>query len=197
MKHRFSILGLFFLLSTALSAQLTIESIDGKKRVDFPVGSMLTIKRPTPTSNDTCECYHAHTGKLAGVQKGDALLTLEQDNRIYYSEVGIARNIKTQYAYTGPKTPTPVSLQDVISVTRTSAARKNLDGLGGTLMLLAGFHGLVTAPLLSSEARKTSDKIVWAAFGAGLVLVLLPNEKTYHIQQPKGKKKPLWRIKTP
>jgi len=178
-----------------LPAQLTLQQTTGKRQTTLPAGTTLTLTRPTSTSDESCENFHAFTGKLTSVQHNDALLLLTNEHRVYADDFGVARNIKTQYAYQRQELPTPVPLDDLISVSKQLPARKKLDGAGGTLIFLAVLHGLVSAPLLSAKARQTSDRVVWAMLGVGVTLAALPNQKTYHLRQPKGKQKPLWQVK--
>lgn len=179
-----------------MSAQLMLQQVAGKRQKTLPAGSTIMLARPTSTSDETCECFHAFTGKLSSVQNNDALLLLTDENRYYVDDLGVARNIKTQYTYQKQALPTPVPLDDLLYVTKHNPLRKKLDGVGGTLIFVAALHGLVTAPLLSAKARKTSDQVVWAMLGVGVTLAALPNQKTYHFRQPKDKQKPLWQLKT-
>lgn len=195
MKHVVLLITLLCACVAPMSAQLTLQQIAGKRQTTLSAGTTITLVRPTSTSDESCECFHAFTGKLINVQNNDALLLLKDENRIYMDDFGVARNIKTEYAYPKQEVPTPVPLDDLLYVAKRMPLRKKLDGVGGTLIFVAAFHGLVTAPLLSAKARKTSDQVVWAMLGVGVTLAALPNQKTYHFRQPKDKQKPLWQLK--
>ncbi|MEZ4962797.1 MAG: hypothetical protein R2830_23430 [Saprospiraceae bacterium] len=186
---------IFTLMLIPLSfSQLRLESENGKWQVTLPTETKIGLALPTETWNEQCECYKTYTGILKDVERDFANLLLLETDHVFEDSNRIASRTQTKYKYLSAKIKTPVPLLDLKSVTIYHQTGKDLDILGGLMMFFSAVHGLVVAPFLSDDARNVSDKIVWGGLGAGFVMTLFPNKKTYYLQQPKGKQEELWRI---
>ncbi len=192
------IIALFMAASNILDAQITLASLDGRDTKKIKLGSIVKIKHPLPSANKECDCSIIYKGILRGTSQDSALLELKSSEAIYYEPNGIAKKTKTEYNYWGnhPKT-TFIPLNGASQMTKIAKAEKNLDVIGGVMMILSAAHALLTAPLIKDDMRKTSDQITWGVFGAGLVMAIIPAQKKYHLTQPKGGNNRLWKITSP
>ncbi|MEK7257152.1 MAG: hypothetical protein AAB316_20520 [Bacteroidota bacterium] len=184
-----------FCLNAAL-AQLKLQSVSGDKTVEIDFGRTVTFKLPTTTSDTDCECGHAFKGNLREMKGDQAMLVLEEHVRTCKDENGVNKKVETIHVHRSGEFVTAVPLKNLKSVTRHSRSSEGLTNMGGILMLLTIFQGMVVAPLLDDDARRVSDKIMVGGFGLGLTLVALPKKRTWHFEQPKGKVKRLWRLAT-
>ena len=189
---------LILLFPVLLPAQLILERPDGKKSVTLNPGSEIILKLPTKTAADRleCECYQSYQGILKKYEADTFTMQIEEYKRIFYEEGGVAKSEQVKYHYDHAPVDSRLLGKSPIAITKIRKSFENLEDAGGVLMLLAAFQGLGAGPLLSHKARRVSDKIVLGGLGVGLTLVLLPNKKTYYLEQPrKGKRKKLWRIR--
>ena len=179
-----------------VSAQLSLQSVSGKKTAEIPIGATIRLKLPAPgVQGDPCENYWLYTGILKGQEAGKVKLLVEEETLLYQDANGVYKKVETNYSYTQKELYTDIDLEPVLSLTKYSNAGNGLKGFGALIMGLSLLQSFAISPFLSDKARDTSDKIVWGGFGAGLTLMLLPSKKTWHMQQPQGKHKRLWRLK--
>jgi hypothetical protein len=178
-----------------ISAQLTLEKVNSKKKVTVPVGTNIRLRFPTKTTNLDCDCYFQYNGKLVQATKDSLTMVIGTDERIYADENGVQKSIYQQYKYApNREISTILRTNNAILVIKENPNMLSLNNAGGVLMLMSLFNQLVLSPFYGSEVRKTSDKISLGMFGVGLTFALLPNKKRYYITQPKNGGKTLWRI---
>ncbi len=195
MKLKFLLAILFgCIFQNLVSGQLKLQTVNGKRKITIPSGTEISIKMPTETAKTTCECFQMVRGILKNYHSDTISMKILEQERRYFVDTSIGKSVVTQFGKEGNLIDSPIFAKDVLSISKHFKSRKNLDNLGGTLMMLAGFQSLVVGPLLPKNLRKGSDKIVWGGFGLGLFLVALPNKKTYYFQNQKKKNKRLWQF---
>jgi hypothetical protein len=179
----------------SVSAQLTLEKVNSKKKVSIPNGSLISLRFPTKTTNLECDCYFQYNGKLVQASKDSLTIVIDTDVRIYADEYGVRKSTYQQYKYApNREISTILRSNNATLVIKENPNMESLNNFGGVLMVLSIFNQLVLSPLYGSELRKTSDYISWGTFSLGLTFALLPNKKRYYITQPKNGGKTLWRL---
>lgn len=155
------------------------------------------LKLPVKTSVEKCDCHQLYRGVLTDFQKGMVLLNPTETMRRYYDENGLAKQETT--AYTEESTQDyqlSIPTDNLLAVVKYRKRRKTFKQVGSLLIVLSVVQGLAIGPSLNDDARSVSDVITLGAFGVGLTLLALPDQKTYYFEQPPNKKKVrLWRLK--
>ena len=190
---------LFLFNSQIGEAQLTLQKVNSSRMKVIPLGSELTIKFPTKTARKDCDCFQSYTGILKYATKDSVTMELTSEERYFAQDTDFFKTIRTDYAISNEKNtyrnPTvTIPLKVALSVEKSYLHTQETNNAGGVLIVLAIINQLFVSPLYDAESRKTSDKISYGTFGLGLILALLPNHKTYHIQQPKEGGKSLWQF---
>jgi hypothetical protein len=185
-----------FLLPGLTSAQLRLQSVSGKKTAEIPIGATIGLKQPPPGQQQSdCECYWSYKGIFKGMEAGKVKLLVQEETLIYLEGNGMYKKVQTRYSYTKREMYTDVDAGTALSVTKYSDPGDAWKGFGAIIIGLSLLQSFAISPFLSYKARDTSDKIVWGGIGVGLTMILLPSKKTWHLQQPTGKNKRLWRLK--
>ncbi len=184
----------FFVLSGTIAAQLRLQSLSGKKTAEIPIGALVGIKLPAPGEKEEgCECYWSYKGILKSTEAGKAKLLVYEETLIYQEANGVYKGVETSYSYPRKEIYTDIDVTPALSLTKysdPSDARKSIGALITGLALLQSF---AVSPFLSDKARDVSDKVVWGGVGVGLTMMIWPSKKTWHLQQPEGKNKRLWK----
>lgn len=192
------IIWLLCLISPFLSAQLTLTRAEGGKTRTIDYGQKITLKLPTKSAPCTgpCDYFQAYTGKLKQYHQDTFNMVIEEYQRVYFDEGNIAKKETVEYHYADLEISTTLFANDIISISQKSKSRENRFNFGATLLLLSAIQGLVVSPFLSDKSKKVSEKFVFGGLGLGIVLMVLPQERTYYFKPPQnGKKKKLWQIK--
>ncbi|MCF8244373.1 MAG: hypothetical protein K9J37_00485 [Saprospiraceae bacterium] len=187
---------LSFLLPNFLFAQLTIETVTGKKRTkNIPVKTKIGLKMPTQTANNDCNCCHmTYTGILDSIDTEYASLNLLESNRVFVDERGINQFHNVRFEAKAI-VPTNIPLNSLKAVTVFPKSRETLRNTGYTLLLVTTIQSLVINPFLDGKNRRIGNAAAATGFLTGLVFSILPNKKTYYFEQPPGSPKRLWRLK--
>lgn len=184
----------FFGLSGPVAAQLRLQSVSGKKTAQIAVGATVEIKLPAPgEAHGDCDCYWSYMGILKGHEAGKAKLLVHEETLLYQDANGVYKKVETKYSYTQKDLYTDIDLAPVLSLTKYSTASHGFKGFGALIMGLSLLQSFAVSPFLSDKARDVSDKIVWGGVGVGLTMMIWPSKKTWHLQQPEGKNKRLWK----
>lgn len=191
--------GLFaFLLSLPgfAAAQLRLQSLSGKKTAEIPIGAMVGIKLPAPgEKEEDCECYWSYKGILKSTEAGKAKLLVYEETLIYQETNGVYKGVETSYSYPRKEIYTDIDVTPALSLTKYSDPSDARKSIGALIMGLALLQSFAVSPFLSDKARDVSDKVVWGGVGVGLTMMIWPSKKTWHLQQPEGKNKRLWRFR--
>ena len=190
---------LFFFNSQIGEAQLTLQKVNSSRMKVIPLGSELTIKFPTKTARKDCDCFQSYTGILKYATKDSVTMELASEERYFAQDTNFFKTIQTYYSQSDKKNTyqsvaVTIPLKVALSLERSHLGMGDANNAGYVLMLLAVVNQFLVSPLYDADVRKTSDKISYGTFGLGLILALLPNHKTYHIQQPKEGGKSLWQF---
>jgi hypothetical protein len=122
-------------------------------------------------------------------------MIINSTEKLFVDEYGASRTIYERVKYPKDKEiSTFIRTNNMLTFKQKSESMEALNTFGGVMIFLAVLNQFVISPFYNSEIRGTSDKITWGVFGAGLTFVLLPNKKTYHINQPKNGNKTLWKF---
>jgi hypothetical protein len=178
-----------------LTAQLTLQKVNSKKKVSIPNGSQISLRFPTKTTNSECDCYFQYNGKMVQASTDSLTMIIDTDVRIYADENGVKKSTYQQYKYAqNREISTILRSNNAILVVKKNPNMEALNNFGGVLMLFSVFNQLVLSPFYGSELRKTSDYVSWGTFSLGLTFALLPNKKNYYLKQPKNGNKTLWQF---
>ncbi len=195
MKIRFCTLLILLAVPCLGFAQLLLESVSGKKQVSIGLDKEIGLKMPTfTTNNDYNCCYELIRGYLKMANSDSVQLVLKKIERSFTDYDGVFKRHTIDFQWESTA-PTPVPIGNLQAVFVYSKGKSALDNLGGAMMLVAGFQALVINPLMEGKKRKTADKIVGSVFAIGFTMAVLPNKRTYYLEQPSGEPKPLWRLK--
>jgi hypothetical protein len=199
MKKHILLVFAFAILQSAAFGQLTLKKVGSTKTVKVKNGTYLSLKLPTTTElPDSCDCFNAYSGELMSAAKDKIELQVANTNRVYRDVDGINKNVYTILSYPSTKVTSSISLKNPLSLTTGNSNNSVLNNFAAVLLCVSVVDALVVNPFLSKNAQKNNNKFMWAAFGVGLTLAILPKTKTYHFQQPKkGGKKTLWQLVTP
>lgn len=190
---KLSLFAAFLALPFHSTAQLRLQSVSGKKTAEIPIGATVGIKLPAPGEQGSdCECSWYYKGILKSTEAGKARLLVQEETLVYQETSGMYKRVQTRYSYPKQEIYTDVDVTPALSVTRHSNGGDIRKGFGALIIGAALLQSLAISPFLSEKSRDVSDKIVWGGVGVGLTMILLPSRKTWHIQQPRGKDKPLW-----
>lgn len=119
-----------------------------------------------------------------------------QEEMIIYRETnGVFKKVETRYSYPNKEIYTDIDLQTALSLTKYLDPSDGRKSIGALIMGLALLQSFAISPFLSGKARDASDKVVWGGAGIGLIMMILPDKKTWHLQQPEGKNKRLWKFR--
>ena len=191
---------ILFLFNSQIGvAQLTLQKVNSSRMKVIPLGSELTIKFPTKTARKDCDCFQSYTGTLKYATKDSVTMELKSEERYFAQDTNFFKTIQTYYSQsdkenTYQSAAVTIPLKVALSLEKSHLGMRDVNNAGGVLIVLAIINQLIVSPLYDAESRKTSDKISYGTFGLGLILALLPNHKTYHIQQPKEGGKSLWQF---
>ena len=195
-KHLF----LLIILSLSLQfsfAQLTLIRSDSSKKVVIKNTSFITLKFPSISriAKDTNENFYSIRGRLVASKNDSVKLIVSNIQRVFtdvdsvYKKAGVIHGIKNS------KPSAPIKLINLEYLAVENKGIKSLKAIGGGLIVFSLLQGLVLNPFLTDKLKGSSTKVMWASFGTGLTLALLPDEKKYYFKQPmKGKKKTIWKI---
>jgi hypothetical protein len=197
-KHILLVFTFTFLQSVAFG-QLVLKRAASNKTIKIKNGTSLTVKLPTTTeAPDSCECFNAFTGELVNASKNKIDLQVVRTHRNFRDVDGINKNIHTLLSYPSTKVTSSILLTNPLSITTGKGGDNGLNGFAALLICVSVVDALVINPFLSKNAQKNNNKFMWATFGVGLTLAIIPKNKTYYFQQPKkGGKKTLWQLATP
>jgi hypothetical protein len=186
----------FFLIFTQLaSAQLTLQEVDGKKKHVIPINSTIDLTFPTKTFGQQPElAFNRYLGYLKTVSKTSIGVVIVYEYRKFIDENGI--NTQLTRAIKPPDTPMiiQIPLKQLQSITHHYPKNVNVSNVGTSFILLAIVSNIFIAPHLKSPNDKVFRNAGFIAMGVGLSIAIIPNEKKYYLEQPKGKKKRLWQL---
>jgi hypothetical protein len=187
-----------FLICVSLNlivAQLTLQKVNSKKKINIPYDSEIKLKFPTQSKKSDFEPFQLYTGMLVHASKDSVTLILSSEQLTYTDENNTIRNSYQSYTYSANKRiTTTIPINDLLSINKEMTSAKPLNTVAAVIMFFAAANQLFLSPFFSEKTRKTSDKISAGAFGVGLVLAIIPKSKTYHIKQPKNGNKTSWQF---
>ncbi len=173
-------------------SQLTLQRLDGHRTIQFPIGDKIHVKLPTTSANENCDdCFQSYFGVLQQAEGDSLSIMLNSSERKYEKPLGLFRREYVFYTYNNGMAESVTLPKNLMSISKNT---KPLPALGDALLLASIFNALVVGPIFMKDDRGFSDRISLVGFSTGLTLALLPRQKTYHFQNPKGKKRRLWKI---
>jgi hypothetical protein len=186
----------FFLIFTHLaSAQLMLQEVGGKKKHIIPINTPIDLTFPMKTSGQQPEsAFNRYSGYLKNVSKTNIGVVIVYEYRKFIDENGV--NTQLTRAIKPPDTPIiiQIPLTQLQSITRHYPKNVNISNIGTSFFLLAIANNIFIAPHLKSPKDKVYRSVGFIAMGVGLSIAIIPNEKKYYLEQPKGKKKRLWQL---
>jgi hypothetical protein len=192
-KHALAALFLFFSIFF-LNAQLTLQQVGGNKKHVIPIETLIDMTFPAKTSSTSELAFDKQGGYFKSINKTSINVVLTYRNYYFTDENGVI--IQETRRINPPDTPmiTQVPLANLQSILQYYPPNKNISNIGFTFFLLAIVNNIFVAPHLRAPYNTTVRNAGYAVMGVGLSFALIPNRKTYYLEQPKGKNKTLWRL---
>ena len=185
----------FFLIFTHFAAaQLTLQQVDEAKEHVIPAGADIDLTFPTKTSGLPQKAFRVYGGQLKNVSNTGINIVQNFENHYFINENGVTIQ---QYRNIRPA-DTPMIVQipftKMRSITQNYPKIRKLNNAGAYLMLAALVSNIFIAPHLKAPQSKMVRNAGFIAMGVGLSIGLIPNKKTYYLEQPINGNKKLWQI---
>lgn len=174
-------------------AQLQLRQLNGTQQRKIGLDTEIKVRLSTPSALQTHEAYHDYTGKLLSFRGDSIEMSAQLESRYYADEQGLYKLVSVNYCC--PPNQDAIFMVPASQVLSIQKGNPNIiRGVGGLVLMATILHSVATAPLLNTDARRTSDKIVIGGAAVGLGLIIFPKPKTYHIAESKKQGVKRWRI---
>jgi hypothetical protein len=192
-KHVLTYVFLFF-FTHFVSAQLTLQQVDGTAKHVIPFGTSISMTFPIKTSWLPEKAYQIYNGLLKNVDKTGIGVVMTYQSRYYTNENGVT--IQEYRDIHPPDTPVIVQIPftKMQSIVQLYPKNRKISNVGFYVFALAVVSNIFIAPHLKEPYNKTVRNTGFIVMGIGLTTALIPTKKRFYLEQPKDGNKKLWKI---
>lgn len=196
MKISFPAFLVLLLLPLSLYSQLTLETVNGRKRTKtIHFNTKIGLKLPTMTSNNDCNCCHlTYNGNFDSLGSDYIKINQLESIRVFVDEMG-NNQIHHHEFEKQAIVPTNIPINSLTAVSVFPKSRQVLKPIGYTLLLLSTFQAIAINPFFDGKAGDIGHISAATLFTTGFIFSVLRESKTYYFEPINSNGQQLWRIK--